>query len=174
MTGSVEAISPVAAPNRPVGSRWPARMAKAGRRTRKEFRPSVADNPLISPDSLPKMEGNGSILGPFLSSRARLGRAHNAFWKLTGAQGVLRECLRGRSVGPQMAPQRLENIDSAPENGMAPAALDPQDLVEGRGPRRGRRLRFVGAVDDRARRAQRARLQGRRPRKSDSFRRPKD
>jgi hypothetical protein len=31
---------------------------------------------------------------------------------------------------PQMAPQRLEKIESAPGNGMAPEASDPQDMVQ--------------------------------------------
>ena len=31
---------------------------------------------------------------------------------------------------PQMAPQRLEKIESAPGNGMAPEAPDPQDMVQ--------------------------------------------
>jgi hypothetical protein len=34
---------------------------------------------------------------------------------------------------PQMAPQRLEKIESAPGNGMAPDAPDPQDMVQWRG-----------------------------------------
>ena len=32
-------------------------------------------------------------------------------------------------IRPQMAPQRLEKIESAPGNGMASEALDPQDVV---------------------------------------------
>jgi len=35
-----------------------------------------------------------------------------------------------------MAPQKLEIIDFAPGNGMAPAALDPQYLVSGAPPKR--------------------------------------
>ena len=31
---------------------------------------------------------------------------------------------------PQMAPQRLEKIESAPGNGMAPEAPEPQDMVQ--------------------------------------------
>jgi len=31
---------------------------------------------------------------------------------------------------PQIAPQRLEKIESAPGNGMAPEAPDPQDMVQ--------------------------------------------
>ena len=33
-------------------------------------------------------------------------------------------------IRPQMAPQRLEKIESAPGNGMAPEAPDPQDMVQ--------------------------------------------
>ena len=35
-------------------------------------------------------------------------------------------------IRPQMAPQRLEKIESAPGNGMAPEAPDPQDMVQRR------------------------------------------
>ena len=41
--------------------------------------------------------------------------------------------LTAKRIGPQMAPQRLENIDSAPGNGMAPDASNLQHLVSGRG-----------------------------------------
>jgi hypothetical protein len=34
-------------------------------------------------------------------------------------------------IRPRMAPQRLEKIESAPGNGMAPDAPDPQDMVSG-------------------------------------------
>jgi len=33
-------------------------------------------------------------------------------------------------IRPQMAPQRLEKIESAPVNGRAPEATDPQDMVQ--------------------------------------------
>ena len=33
-------------------------------------------------------------------------------------------------IRPRMAPQRLEKIESAPGNGMAPEATDPQDMVQ--------------------------------------------
>jgi hypothetical protein len=33
-------------------------------------------------------------------------------------------------ISPQMAPQRLEKIESAPVNGMVPEATDPQDMVQ--------------------------------------------
>src|SRR5271154_3521331 len=35
-------------------------------------------------------------------------------------------------IRPQMAPQRLEKIESAPGNGMVPEARDPQDMVKRR------------------------------------------
>src|SRR5208337_1476788 len=86
------------------------------------------------------MEGNGSNFGPFLSSRTRPGRAHDAFWKLGGARrdtkaafrrGVPRGCPSRRSVGPEMVPQPFDKVEFAPGNGMAPAAPDPQYLVLG-------------------------------------------
>jgi hypothetical protein len=36
---------------------------------------------------------------------------------------------------PEMAPQQLEKIESAPGNGMGSGASDPQDLVHGRADR---------------------------------------
>jgi hypothetical protein len=38
-----------------------------------------------------------------------------------------------RSRRPEMAPQGLEKIESAPGNGMASEASNPQDVVRGRG-----------------------------------------
>ncbi len=40
------------------------------------------------------------------------------------------EALLADRIRPQMAPQRLEKIESAPGNGMAPEAPDPQDMVQ--------------------------------------------
>ena len=39
---------------------------------------------------------------------------------------------------PEMAPQRLEKIESAPGNGMVPEDSNPQDVVQGRAARRAR------------------------------------
>ena len=39
---------------------------------------------------------------------------------------------RAERIRPQMAPQRLEKIKSAPGNGMVPEAPDPQDMVQRR------------------------------------------
>jgi len=110
--------------------------AGAGRRISKS-----ADNPLISPDSPPKMEGIGSDFRRFGSSWTRPGGAPDASLKSLGARleayagfrrGVLRQCPREWSVGLEMAPQRLEEIDSAPGNGMASGASKPQDLAQWR------------------------------------------
>ena len=38
-------------------------------------------------------------------------------------------CLPPTGIRPQMTPQRLEKIESAPGNGMVPEAPDPQDMV---------------------------------------------
>lgn len=106
------------------------------------------------------MEGNGSNFRRFGSSRTRLGSAPDASLKSLGARleanaafrrGVLRQCRRGWSVCLEMAPQRLEEIDSAPGNGMASEGSHPQDLVRGA---------FVNAPAGRVRRAHRARLKG--------------
>ena len=40
--------------------------------------------------------------------------------------------LTAKRSRPEMAPQRLEKIESAPGNGMGSEASDPQDLVRGR------------------------------------------
>src|ERR1700677_2022426 len=40
--------------------------------------------------------------------------------------------LTAKRSGPEMAPQRLEKIESGPGNGMASKASDPQDLVRRR------------------------------------------
>jgi hypothetical protein len=42
------------------------------------------------------------------------------------------EALLAARIRPQMAPQKLEKIESAPGNGMAPEAPDPQDMVQRR------------------------------------------
>jgi hypothetical protein len=43
-----------------------------------------------------------------------------------------REDLTAKRSRPEMPPQRLEKIESAPGNGMAPEDSNPQDLVHGR------------------------------------------
>ena len=47
-----------------------------------------------------------------------------------------RENLTARPSRPEMAPQRIDNIESAPENGMVSEASRPQDVVYGRAARR--------------------------------------
>ena len=42
-----------------------------------------------------------------------------------------RECLTAKRSRPEMAPQPLEKIESAPGNGMVSEASNPQDLVHG-------------------------------------------
>ena len=46
--------------------------------------------------------------------------------------GSRREGLTAKRSRPEMAPQRLEKIESAPGNGMASEASNPQDVVHGR------------------------------------------
>jgi hypothetical protein len=48
-----------------------------------------------------------------------------------------RECPTAKRSRPEMAPQRLEKIESAPGNGMGSEASYPQDMVHGRGDRYG-------------------------------------
>jgi len=48
---------------------------------------------------------------------------------------------------PEMAPQRLEKIESAPGNGMGSEASNPQDLVPGRATDRAR-LRLTNRKND--------------------------
>jgi len=47
------------------------------------------------------------------------------------AGAAAREGLTAKRGRPEMAPQRLEEVGFVPGNGMALAALDPQDLVLG-------------------------------------------
>ena len=128
VSGSVEAVAPAAPCDRSIGAENAASRREEG--TRKEFRRRVADNALISPNSPPKMEGIGSDLRRFGSSRTRPGRV----FEITGAPprgecGIrARRSPKRRSLGLQMAPQWLEKIDSAPGDGMAPQASNPQDL----------------------------------------------
>src|SRR5271168_1209682 len=64
------------------------------------------------------------------------------FWRRPGGEPIVDLFNRGfgcpgaRSWSrPEMAPQRLERIESAPGNGMGPGASNPQDLVHGRADR---------------------------------------
>jgi len=53
-----------------------------------------------------------------------------------GFDGIAaREDLTARPSRPEMAPQRIDNIESAPENGMVSEASRPQDVVYGRAAR---------------------------------------
>jgi hypothetical protein len=52
-----------------------------------------------------------------------------------------------RQSRPEMAPQRLEKIESAPGNGMGSEASNPQDLVPGRATDRAR-LRLTNRKND--------------------------
>jgi hypothetical protein len=67
-------------------------------------------------------------------SRCRPGRALGPPRCVRSARGNP-PCLKARiaaRIRPQMAPQRLEKIESAPGNGMVPEAPDPQDMVQRR------------------------------------------
>ena len=59
-----------------------------------------------------------------------------------GARG-----LTAKRSRPEMAPQRLEKIESAPGNGMGSEASNPQDLVHGRAADRAR-LRLTSRKND--------------------------
>src|SRR5271155_845275 len=58
-----------------------------------------------------------------------------------------RECLTAKRSSPEMAPQRLEKIESAPVNGMGSEASNPQHLVHGRATDRAR-LRLTNRKND--------------------------
>jgi hypothetical protein len=58
-----------------------------------------------------------------------------------------REGLTAKRSRPEMAPQRLEKIESAPGNGMGSEALNPQDVVHGRAAD-GARLRLASREND--------------------------
>jgi len=63
-----------------------------------------------------------------------------------GSPGSRRE-RRQDGSRPEMAPQRLEKIESGPGNGMGPETLDPQYLVHGRAADRAR-LRLTNREKD--------------------------
>ena len=58
-----------------------------------------------------------------------------------------REGLTAKRSRPEMAPQRLEKIESAPVNGMGSEASNPQDVVHGRAADRAR-LRLTSRGND--------------------------
>ncbi len=60
-----------------------------------------------------------------------------------------REGLTAKRSRPEMAPQRLEKIESAPGNGMGSEASNPQDVVHGRAADRAR-LRLASRENDEA------------------------
>ena len=60
-----------------------------------------------------------------------------------------REDPTAKRSGPEMAPQRLEKIESAPGNGMGSEASNPQDVVDGRAADRSR-LRLTSRENDEA------------------------
>ena len=60
-----------------------------------------------------------------------------------------REGLTAKRSRPEMAPQRLEKIESAPGNGMVSEASNPQDVVHGRAADRAR-LRLASRENDEA------------------------
>jgi hypothetical protein len=130
LSASVEAVPPTAPRNRSIGNE--GRGAGEGRK--KEFVAPVPDNLLISPVARSKMEGIGANFGRFGSSPTRPGRVHDASLNLR-ARGwrprLLAGILPGSGAGcspesPEMAPQRLEKIESAPGNGMASETSNPK------------------------------------------------
>src|ERR1700722_5363980 len=60
-----------------------------------------------------------------------------------------REGVTAKRSRPEMAPQRLEKIESAPGNGMVSEVLNPQDVVHGRAAVRAR-LRLASRENDEA------------------------
>jgi hypothetical protein len=60
--------------------------------------------------------------------------AHSLFFLLPTQSKPLDQFLAktAKRRRPEMAPQRLEKIESAPGNGMVSEASKPQDLVHGR------------------------------------------
>jgi hypothetical protein len=58
-----------------------------------------------------------------------------------------RENLTAKRSRPEMAPQRLEKIESAPGNGMGSEASNPQDVVHGPAAT-GARLRWMSREND--------------------------
>ena len=61
--------------------------------------------------------------------------------------GIARERLTAKRSRPEMAPQRLEKIESGPGNGMGSEASNPQDVVHGRAADRAR-LRLTSREND--------------------------
>ena len=108
---------------------------RAGRRGPDKNVAGVADNPLISPDSPPKMEGIGSDFFPFLSSRTHFGSVDDAFLKSPGARpeanaafsrGLLRECLLAARSARKWRRIGLKRLIPRPR-----MVWPPQDLASG-------------------------------------------
>jgi hypothetical protein len=76
---------------------------------------------------------------PPLPAQDRVARGRPCRRRAGAAPGARRAAKRSR---PEMAPQRLEKIESAPGNGMGSEASNLQDLVHGRADRA--RLRLTG------------------------------
>jgi hypothetical protein len=75
-------------------------------------------------------------------ARGRPCRHHRA-----GAAPAARRSSRGNRSRPEMAPQRLEKIESAPGKGMGSKASNPLDLVHGRS-LTSARLQLAGRAND--------------------------
>ena len=89
-------------------------------------------SPQMAPQRLEKIEsGPGNGMAPEASGPTRYGRRDGVFASASTRPAKLRIAVETPPVRPQMAPQRLEKIESAPGNGMAPEAPDPQDMVHG-------------------------------------------
>jgi hypothetical protein len=125
-----EAVPPIATraadrSGRRTGRRLLPRRASPGEGSNKIFRRNFACNSLKDLDSRSEREGKGRIFRSscerFLDAlRTRLGNSNPAYTKASAATRL------------EKAPQKFEMIDSAPENGMASQASDPQDVARGR------------------------------------------
>ena len=162
MSGSVEAVPPAAVCDRSVGARRAARLMKAGREesiiglsnrdvsvagiaAREGLRAKRA-RAEMAPQRLEKVEsepGNGMAPAApdsqyLVQRRAATVVPKNSRRLSPDGRGnerhARRACLgRAAASRPEMVPQRLEIIESAPGDGMAPNTSKPQDLAPGRG-----------------------------------------
>ncbi len=122
-SGSVQTVPLAAVRNRSIE----AENGAAGREEgpRKEFRPRVAGNPLISPDSRSKMEGIGGNFRRLGSSRTRHGRARDASLKAPGAWLEANAALSGLA-----RPARTALASRSPSGGQANQLLRPHPHAE--------------------------------------------
>ena len=84
-------------------------------------------------------------------------RAHEMWLRSLSALLLCRAGPMAKRSRPEMAPQRLEKIESAPGNGMASEASNPQDLVRGLRLTRAR-LRMTSRKNDKVESCRKRRL----------------